>query len=203
MDKQPAGISLAMLAQTSFVPLASMSSSDPRRRRAERFVDELNLTSEKLVEILDFIARNERFEELIVDAMDVAIRGNSEHRSKGLALVVRQAIGADEAAISHLRLIQRAIIGIDSEDLRSLAFIAGGLPRRIPNPSDHTSQLCGGTRLDALEAALPRASGANQAIAARLLSLGVLEDCAIGTIGYRPSWSVTDFGREVLIFLKG
>jgi hypothetical protein len=180
--------------------IACIPPGDPRCQRAAAFVD-LLLAADSAAAILEKLRSNEPFEELLIDALEASVRGNCSHRSLGLASVVSQGIAADDATISELRLIERAILGLAPIDLRALEFIAGGLPRRVPKPSDPSMQIRGGTTTDMLRDAVGGRLGSHEAIAARLLSLGLVEDCGIGTFGYSPAWSMTDFGRDVLGYL--
>jgi hypothetical protein len=185
------------LPQAVYVPLVLR-----RELRAQNLVKSAAKNEAELAELTRKLAESESFEALFVNALESASQSDAEHRFNALVSIVKRGVLADDAELSNLRLIERSIHALEPVDMRVLLVIAEGPPGSIPNPNDPTVTIAGGTRIQGLRDQIAGPQGCHEAIAANLLSAGLVEDCAVGTIGYHPSWSVTDFGVEVLVFLQ-
>ena len=62
--------------------------------------------------------------------------------------------------------------------------------------------MIGGLDITDLRHAIAGPKGIHESLAARLVARGLIEDCALGSLDYKPRWAVTEFGLEILAFFQ-
>jgi hypothetical protein len=109
------------------------------------------------------------------------------------------AVDDDGATIDSIHLVERIIEDLEVMHIRALKVIADGPLAHFLN--EKGTRVAGGTSFDRLEQQLPDSGGATRAIVATLVALGLVEDCAIGSVGYTTRWALTPFGEQLRAYL--
>lgn len=177
--------------------------SAKRQRRAERFGERLALTSVELNALQQRMESSEAFEALVTEAVASACAADAEHRVGALASIVRRGLTGDDAVISEMRLAERAVHDLEPVDLRVLLYVASGPPATVWSQDDPPSSLAGGVDIGGIRLAVPGPVGSHEGLAARLVALGLIENCGLGApFDYQPKWAVTEAGHQALGFLE-
>jgi hypothetical protein len=179
-----------------------------RRQRAATAVEvaatEADLTPE---ELLERIRADERLLELaatvIAAAAETALQ--AKIRALGQALA-RGTLATDDAQIDQERFMVDTLAGLEAPHLRALHQVSqrydGYGTDRTP---DGTHQAYGWT-FETLREHQPGMATVLGPVLARLISLDVIANTAVGTRGHIPGetdrWVLTDHGRRVLDLLE-
>jgi hypothetical protein len=134
---------------------------------------------------------------LLLHAIEEAMRARTDEQLQLLAKVIAAAVAGDDARIDASAVYLRTAGGLDPADLRVLTAIATPAPDLYPD-----SGLVGARRQSDLAERLPNDQQTLLLpIVSALTREGLIEDVALGTVGYQPAWRATAYAFEFLRFL--
>lgn len=158
-------------------------------------------------ELIDVAARSQQKTELVADVVNAAARATSEQKLDALASALARGIAGDDYAAARERLIVAALAELEPVHLAVMACLRSQPPTYLSQQEwreamrNRPDGAYGWLSTEVVKE-LPEAASVIEVILATLQRHGLIVDTAIGTIGYKARYAVTDFGLNCLGWLN-